>query len=179
MFPKLQDNHAFPSEYNRKFLGRKAVLLLNTTLMRLLLIHFTSKANIDTTKQVKQASQGDALTRTPNAKSADMFGTQGHTRSRVIPTYNSSSSQHSEASQTTRRAGTTSQISLHTGRSNKKLKKRRPRNTALVSGIINTPHHKGSQENPILFLNIYTGLNKSIARTIIPGTTNKATFQYL
>jgi len=112
-------------------------------------------------------------------KQTDMFGTRGHTRSAAEPTYGSSSSRHGEVSQTTGGASTTSQISLHAGRSNKKLKKRRPRKAALVSGVIDTLHDEDGQENPVLFLSVYTGLNESIARTIVPGTTDKATFQCL
>ena len=113
-------------------------------------------------------------------KQTDKFGTRGHTRSAAEPTYSSSRSRHGEVSQTIGGAGTTNQISLPASRSNKKLKKRRrPRKAALDSGVIDTPHDEDGQENPVLFLSVYTGLNESIARTIVPGTTDKATFQSL
>jgi hypothetical protein len=110
-------------------------------------------------------------------KQTDVSGTREHTHSAAEPPHGSSSSQHGEVSQITGGASTT--ISLHAGRSKKKLKKRRPQKAALVSGVIDTPHDEDGQENPVLFLSVYTGLNESIARTIVPGTTDKATFQCL
>ena len=110
-------------------------------------------------------------------KQTDVSGTREYTHSATEPPHGSSSSQHSEVSQITGGASTT--ISQRVGGSKKKLKKRRPQKAALVSSEIDTPHEEDSQENPVLFLSVYIGLNESIARTIVPGTTDKATFQCL
>ncbi|KAI9732723.1 MAG: hypothetical protein M1818_007457 [Claussenomyces sp. TS43310] len=99
-----------------------------------------------------------------------MFEKRGHTRLATEPKYSSSSSRHSEVSQTTSGARTTSQISLHAGRSNKKPKKKKPRKAALDNGVIDTPHDEDILEDHVLFLSVNTELNESIARTIVPET---------
>ena len=110
-------------------------------------------------------------------KQTDVNGRWEHTPSAGEPPPGSSSSQHGEVSQMT--GGASSAVSLHASRTKKKPKKRRPPKAGVVSDAVDSPFDEDGQESPVLFLSVNTGLNESIARTIVPGTTDKATFRCL
>jgi hypothetical protein len=76
-------------------------------------------------------------------------------------------------------ASATGHINTGAGRSDNKLKKRKPRKAATWGGVRNDVYDDDGQENPVLFLSVNTGLNESIARTITLGINDKATFQCL
>lgn len=108
-----------------------------------------------------------------------MLGTWRHTHSVTESSYSGSISPQVEVSRTAGGKSATSQSSMHTGSSNKKPRKRKSRKVATDSGMTDTLCNDVSQESPVLFLSLYTGLNESIARTVVPGTTDQSTFECL
>lgn len=109
-------------------------------------------------------------------KQTDINGRREHTPSAVeTPSAVSSSSHHSGILQITGEINTT--ISPHTSHMNKEPKKRRPLKARIASEVVNSPSDVDDQKRPVLFISINTGLNESIVRTVVPGTTDKATFQ--
>jgi hypothetical protein len=102
--------------------------------MRLLLIYFTSKANINTAEAGMQAGQGKASP--------------------------------------TRGGSATSQINPDHG-----LKEPLEKNPQPSADFVENDSHsnKAIPKNHVLFLNIDTGSNESIARTIVPGKTDEKT----
>jgi hypothetical protein len=108
-----------------------------------------------------------------------MLGTRRHTQSVTESSYSGSISPQLEVSQTAGGKSATSQSSMHTGRSNKKPRKGKLRKAATDSGMTDTPRNDVGEEGPVLFLSLYTGSNESIARTVVPGTTDQSTFECL